>query len=427
MLRRTLISALATVAAFTALPLHAQHAAPVAAAQEQRSDAATVEQRQPVTVLVSIDGFRPDYLDRGMTPNLNRLRAEGVFAHMRPSFPSKTFPNHFTIVTGLRPDRNGVVGNSMIDPRRPGQTFSLSDTRQSLDEFWWNEANPIWVTAEKAGVRTATMFWPGSEVAHGEGRPADWLRYDQNISNLQRVRMLIDWLRRPADIRPKFATLYFDTVDTAGHRFGITSNEVNTAMAEVDQRIGELMAGAAELGQPLNLIVVSDHGMGAVSQDRTIQLNDIIDPASMIVVESGPYAAIEPAAGTDNRVYDAFLKPHEHMQCYRKENLPARLHYGQNPRVAAIICLADPGWVTISGTPRYPVSGGNHGWDPQWADMDALFLANGPAFRQGATLPTFDNVNVYPLMARLLGVTAEANDGDVRTLEPALAAPRSRR
>jgi predicted AlkP superfamily pyrophosphatase or phosphodiesterase len=381
----------------------------------------------PVTILVSIDGFRPDYLDRGITPNLSRLRDEGVFAHMRPSFPSKTFPNHTAIVTGLRPDRNGIVGNGMIDPRRPGVVFRLDDFRQALDPFWWDEAEPIWTTAERAGVRTATMFWPGSEVAHGDTRPSDWGRYDENITGDQRVRGVIDWLRRPAAIRPRLITLYFDVVDTAGHHGGISSAEVNAAVAEVDRNIGALIAGARELGRTINLVVVSDHGMADVSSDRVVLLDPIIDRASYILPETGPYAAIEPAAGTDNRVYDALLQPHEHMQCRRKEDLPERLHYGHNPRVAAIICLADPGWIILAGTPANPVHGGAHGWDPAWAEMDATFIASGPAFRKGARLATFDNVDVYPLIARLIGVTARDSDGNSAIWNAAMAPEERRR
>ncbi len=373
---------------------------------------------KPVTILISIDGFRPDYLDRNLTPRLSAMRKYGVFAHMRPSFPTKTFPNHYTLVTGLRPDHHGISGNSMIDPARPGQMFTLGDARQSLDPFWWNEAEPIWVTAEKQGIRTATAFWPGSEVLIKEQRPQDWLRFDQNVSNVQRVNHVLDWLRRPADIRPGLVTLYFDTVDTQGHRYGHESAEVNAAIADVDTRIGDLADRINAMGITVNYVIVADHGMAPQAETRVIQLETIIDKASYIAVETGPYAAIEPVTGTDNRVYDALLKPHEHMQCMKKEDVPERLHWGTNPRVAAIICLAEPGWVVLSGAPQYPVAGGNHGWDNQIADMDALFLAFGPGIARGKTLPTFDNVDVYSLVASLAGVKPLANDGNAETLAP---------
>lgn len=364
--------------------------------------------RKPVTILISIDGFRADYLDCGITPNLSKLAAEGARGKLRPSFPTKTFPNHYAIVTGKRPDTNGITGNNMIDPRRPGLKFSLGDPKQSLDPFWWDEAEPAWVTANRAGVRTATMFWPGSEVAIHEVRPPDWLRYDENVGYAQRINTILDWMRRPADIRPAFVTLYFEAVDGAGHEFGPDSAEVNAAITEVDARIGDLVAGLAALGQPARFVVVADHGMRAIDASRTVQLADLIDLPSIIAVETGPYAAIEPAAGTDDRVYKALLKPHAHMTCARREDLPERLHYGKNPRVAAIVCIAEPGWSILAGEPQWPVKGGAHGYDNQDEQMLALFVASGTGLR--GDIGIVDNIEVYPLLMQLIGVAPLPGD-----------------
>ncbi len=382
---------------------------------------AAQDEVRPVTVLVGIDGFRPDYLTRGITPRLSALAEAGASGAMRPSFPTKTFPNHYAIVTGKVPDRNGIVGNSMIDPRRPGEMFSLGNARQALDPFWWGEAEPVWVTAERGGLRTATMFWPGSEVPIQGIRPRDWLRFDQNVSNVQRVNTLVDWLRRPAAIRPAFATIYFDTVDTQGHRFGPDSAEVNAAITEVDARIGDLVDAAAMLGVPINWVIVADHGMRQVDETRVIQLDNLIDRASYIAVETGPYAAIEPVTGTDDRVANALLLEHEHMTCMRKADLPARLQYGRNPRVAAIICIAENGWTILSGTPNYPVSGGAHGYDNTDPEMLALFIAHGPAFAEGAQMPVFDNVAVAALLRGVLRLPEDADaDGKLADVSAAL-------
>lgn len=370
--------------------------------------AAEVSDRKPATILISIDGFRADYLDRGITPTLSRLAAEGARGKLRPSFPTKTFPNHYAMVTGKRPDNHGIVGNNMIDPRRPDVRFSLGDPKQSLDPFWWGEAEPAWVTAGNAGVRSATMFWPGSEVAIHDSRPPDWLRYDADISYAQRVNTVLDWLRRPADIRPAFVTLYFEAVDDAGHEFGPDSAEVNAAITAVDTRVGELVSGLAAMGQPAQMIVVADHGMRAIDESRIVQLSDLIDLPSIVAVETGPYAAIEPAAGTDDRVYKALLKPHDHMTCNRREELPKRLHYGRNPRVAAIICIAEPGWSIIAGTPNWPVKGGAHGYDNQDPEMLALFIASGTGLK--GDIGIVDNIEVYPLLMRLIGVAPLPSD-----------------
>ncbi len=382
--------------------------------------AAPAEARAPVTILVSIDGFRADYLDRGITPNLSALAARGARAAMRPSFPTKTFPNHYTIVTGLRPDRNGIVDNNMEDPRRPGVTFSMGNAAQALDSFWWDEAEPIWASAERVGIRTATLFWPGSEVAHGGLRPSAWQRFDENITGAQRVEAVMDWMRRPAGIRPRFVTLYFDAVDTAGHHFGPDAAETDQAIAETDARVGDLLAGLEALGQPANIVVVADHGMAATGPARVVPIASLVDPARVRIISDGAHAALQPLPGREEEVAAALLRPRDHVQCWRRSAIPERLHYGSNPRVAAFICVAEAGWL-LTRPDREPMFGGAHGYDPASDEMLALFVAAGPAFRSGTTLPTFDNVHVYPLLARLIGIAPRPSDGDAAATEAALA------
>lgn len=369
--------------------------------------------RAPVTILVSLDGFRADYLDRGITPNLSRLAAGGVRAAMRPSFPSKTFPNHWTLVTGLRPDRHGIVANK-IEAEGRTDVFTMA----SDDPWWWNEAVPIWVDAEKAGVRTATMFWPGSIVAIGGSkaaawpykitggtRPQDFMQYYEEIGSLQRVAALIDWLRRPAATRPRFLTTYFEAVDTVGHERGPDHPETNKAIAETDAAIGMLVAELAALGQPANLVIVADHGMAAVSRERAIALDTMLTAGDYRTIETGPYAALVATPGREAAVEAALLKPHPHMACWRKADVPARLHYGRHPRVPPYLCLAEIGWQIVdkSGT---AVDGGAHGYDGAAPEMAALFVASGPAFAPGRTLPAFDNPDVHALLRRLTGLPA---------------------
>ncbi|KTT69662.1 ectonucleotide pyrophosphatase/phosphodiesterase [Sphingomonas endophytica] len=392
---------------------------PVTTSPATASIATAQETRAPVTILVSIDGFRPDYLDRGVTPNLSRLAATGVSAAMRPSFPSKTFPNHWTLVTGLVPDRHGITANSMEDPARPGELFTMATD----DPFWWNTAEPIWVTAERAGIRTATMFWPGSNVAWGGTRastwphvttggtrPHDWQQFSEAVDDRQRVDAIIDWLRRPAATRPRFLTLYFDTVDTAGHQYGPADPRTTQAVAEVDAAIGRLTGELAALGQPANLVIVADHGMAPTDSRRTIALDTILPATDARVVEAGSYATFEPLPGRDAAVAAALLRPHPHMQCWRKSEIPARFHYGRNVRVPAFLCLAEDGpggaWEIAKTAPTKQVSDGAHGFDNDAPDMRALFIANGPAFASGKRLPTFDNVDVAPLLRDLLGLPA---------------------
>lgn len=395
--------------------------------------ATAVEQREPVTILVSIDGFRPDYLERGLTPTLSRLAAQGVSAEMIPSFPTKTFPNHWAIVTGEYPDNNGIVANSFVDPRRPEERFTMATT----DPFYWNEAEPIWVTAEKAGIRSAAMFWPGSAVGWGgtlvprgfgavEGGswPQDWQAFSQQVTNVQRVNTVIDWLRRPAEIRPELVTLYFDTVDTAGHGNAQDSEAVDAALTEIDGHVSALLAGLERLHQPANLVIVSDHGMAETSSELMIALDSLLDPATYVLVEAGPYASFNAVPGHEKALEAALLRDHENMYCWRKQDIPARFHYGDNPRVPAYLCLAAMGWQIAQDPlpPEVNFIGGNHGYDNAAPEMAALFIAHGPAFREGVTLAPFENVAVNPLLRAVLGLPQDdALDGMLAPVAPALA------
>ncbi len=395
--------------------------APAFAATTPEQDYAGIEKtetRDPVTILISIDGFRPDYLERGITPHLSALAATGIYGPMRPSFPSKTFPNHWTLVTGKTPDHHGIVGNTMEDVARPGEIFKMA----TKDPFWWNQAEPIWITAEKQGIRTATMFWPGSEVDFNGIRPADWWPFNEKLSNDRRINAVVDWMRRPADIRPKLVTLYFDTVDTAGHYFGPAPGEkLHAAISAVDREIGRLQQQLDSMGQPVNFVIASDHGMTETSPERIIHLDQIMARDQYRLVEDGNYAGLEPLDGNIDALRAAFVRPHEHMQCWDREDIPDHFAYGTNPRVPAILCLPEIGWVVYQDVPELMTGiGGGHGYDQREPDMMAFFLASGPAITAGGQLPVFDNVNIYSLVARLAGVTPGASDGSLAPFEQKL-------
>jgi predicted AlkP superfamily pyrophosphatase or phosphodiesterase len=378
-------------------------------------------------ILISIDGFRADYLDRGVSPTLSALAADGVRATaMRPSFPSLTFPNHYTLVTGLRPDHHGIVNNTMEDPAWPGVTFKLSDRAQVQDARWWNDAAPLWVSAEQQGVRTATMFWPGSEAAIRGVRPSHWKVYGVGEYPADaRVDTVLSWLDLPAAQRPRFITLYFDDVDTAGHFDGPDSPKTNAAITHVDAAIGRLVAGlkARGLWTGTNLVVVADHGMAAIPADHVIYLDDLAPADSFRLVSGNAVGGVEPRPGRQADVENALLGAHPHFDCWRKSQIPAHLHYGTHRRVPAIVCLAEKGWLLRLHSSKGHVLVGEHGYDPADPDMAALFVAHGPAFAHGVTLPAFDNVDVYPLLTTVLGVKPEPNDGHLDEVKAALASP----
>lgn len=379
------------------------------------------ERRTPVTILVSIDGFRPDYLGGGDTPALDALAKQGVSAAMRPSFPSNTFPNHYTLVTGLRPDRHGVVDNTMEDPARPGVRFATADVKQAQDPFWWDGAEPIWVAAERAGVRTGTVFWPGSQAPIRGVRPSAWLPYDAAITGRQRVAFALDWLRRPLAEWPRLLTLYFDVVDKTSHNRGFDSPEKFAAIREVDADISALREGLARMGQPANLVIVSDHGMAPVPLDHWLDAGDIASEADARTIVAGPLLSVFPSPGREAAVAASALRPRPHVQCWPKERIPARFGFGRNSRVPPIVCLAEIGWAfPFGGRPPAYIKG-EHGYDPSEPAMRALFLGVGPAFRKGRRLPDFDNVDVYPLLRELMGLPpAPGIDGTAAPFDAAL-------
>ncbi|HEX7803480.1 MAG TPA: ectonucleotide pyrophosphatase/phosphodiesterase [Pseudoxanthomonas sp.] len=375
-------------------------------------------------LLISIDALRADYLGKGDTPHLDALARQGVRAEwMNPSYPALTFPNHFTLVTGLRPDRHGVVHNTM---REEGLgNFRVGDLAAVGDGRWWR-AEPIWVGAEKAGLPTAIWAWPGSAAEINGVRPTRWKPYDESISAEQRADGVARWLEEPAATRPRFAALYLEMVDGAGHEHGPQAPQTRQAVRQADAAVGRLIDSLAGKGllDRINVIVVSDHGMAAVPPGQAIAVEDMVPVEDAVVVSIGQSVGIAPRAGHVETAEKRLLGRHSHYQCWRKSELPARWHYGRNARVPPIVCQMDEGWDAIPATGvakrALAATRGSHGYDPTLASMRATFLARGPAFRKGVVIPAFDNVDVYPLMARLLDIPARENDGDIAPLLPAL-------
>ncbi|WP_312137782.1 ectonucleotide pyrophosphatase/phosphodiesterase [Brevundimonas sp.] len=405
------------LAAGTALGLTLLTGACATTGNEQVPAVAAV-QSQPTVILVSIDGFRADYLSRGLTPNLSRLAQEGASGPMKPSFPTVTFPNHYTLVTGLHPDHHGIVGNNMIDDELG--RFSLGNQAAVTDRRWWDDGEPIWVSAEKAGVKTGTMFWPGSEAAIHGVRPSHWLKFDQSMDGNARVDQLLAWLDLPQAERPRLNTLYFDIVDTMGHHHGPQSDEVNAAMAQTDASIGYLLEGlkARGLDDDTIIIVVSDHGMSATSPDRVVTLDDYVDTSALSIVYSGPVAFLNAGDDRDDEVEKALVGKHERMECWEKDDIPARLVLGSHDRVSDFVCLAQDGWLIATRDRPVRKAGGAHGYDNISPDMQAIFIAYGPGVVAGRRLQNLDSVDVQPLLGRLLNITVPKTDGNPQDTLP---------
>lgn len=367
---------------------------------------------KPLVILVSIDGFRPDYMERGLTPVMSDLAAKGASGSMRPSFPTVTFPNHYTLVTGLHPDNHGIVGNNMVDAELG--RFSLGNKQAVTDRRWWDQGEPIWVTAEKAGVKTGTMFWPGSEAEIRGVRPSYWLPFNQAMPGDARVDQVLAWMDLPEDQRPQLTTLYFDIVDTQGHHNGPEAPQTLEAIQSVDASIGRLVEGlkARGLYDKTVLVIVSDHGMAATSPERVTVLDDMVDPEAIRIVYSGPVTFLNPVEGREAEVEAALIGKHPRLECWKKSDIPARFALGRNARVTDIVCLSQTGWVASTRARMMTKPGGAHGYDHYSPEMAAIFIAHGAGVASGRQLTDLDSVDVQPLLARLLGVEAPAGDGN---------------
>jgi predicted AlkP superfamily pyrophosphatase or phosphodiesterase len=393
-----------------------------------RVDPPAAAGRAATLILVSLDGWRWDYHDLAPTPALHALMARGVRAEgLRPVFPTKTFPNHYSMVTGLYAERHGIVGNSM---REPGddRRFWISNSDAVGDARWW-QGEPIWVTAARQGRRTATLFWPGSEAPIGGIRPDDWARYDGSVPNHERVTRILRWLDAPEGRRPAFIASYFSDLDDAGHRYGPDSPEVRDAIVFVDATIGELMRGIEGRGltDRVDLVIVSDHGMAATSPQRVIVLGDYVNLQDVEVTELNPNLALGPRAGsalTIDTLFHRLERAHPHLRVYRRESAPERWRYRSHPRVPAIVGVADEGWNVAASkatVPNLTKNRGDHGFDSNLRSMQGVFIAAGPSFRRGVTVPAFENVHIYNALSAAIGVTPAPNDGDPAVADRLLA------
>jgi predicted AlkP superfamily pyrophosphatase or phosphodiesterase len=368
---------------------------------------------------MSFDGWRWDYHTKAPVPHLRRLMARGVRAEgLIPGFPSKTFPNHYSIVTGLHPGHHGVVANNIWN-EATGRMFGLARREEVGDAMWWG-GEPIWVAAERAGQRTAPFFWAGSEAPIGGSRPSHWAPYDVKVPGSARVQRVLDLLDLPPATRPTFLTVYFEGVDEAGHADGPDSQAVRDAMTRTDAHLGELTAGLERRGllDRVNIVVVSDHGMSATSSERIVAIDDYISLDDVRISDINPTIGIFPNEGKSDVVYSALAKAHPRLKVYRRAETPEHWHYRDHPRIPPIVGVVDDGWQImrrsslkeiLSGAVR--ASGGQHGYDPRTRSMQGLFVAAGPAFKQGVTVPAFENVHLYDAFARILGVPAARNDG----------------
>ena len=371
-------------------------------------------------IVLGFDGFARRYLDTDSAPALHALAREGVSTAngMIPSFPTITFPNFYALATGLYPDHSGIVNNRFYDSAYVDEFIYKNPIAH--EAHWWG-GEPIWVTATKQGTPVGAMFWVGSDAPIQGVRPAHWHSYDHAIPFGARIDTLLAWLDLPAGERPRLLMGYFEEPDMQGHIHGPDAPETRASVLRVDSALAQLVGGLKSRGlyDSVDIIVVADHGMAAISPERRVYLDDAVDSANVNVVNLSPNLMISARDGNNDALL-ARLQKLPHVTVWKKSGVPARLHYGTNARIPAIVGVADPGWM-IEWRNGRPYNGlGEHGYDNASPDMRALFVARGPDFKPGSTISEFPNVDVYDLLARLLGITAAPNDGTLAPFVPVL-------
>ena len=367
-----------------------------------------------VTVIISLDGFRWDYTQWYDTPFLDRMAEEGVEAALIPSYPSKTFPNHYTLATGLYPDHHGIIGNKFIN-RATGKKFSLSNREVKHDAHYYG-GEPIWLTAQRQGLRTAVFYWPGSDVAVQGKYPDKYFNYDQEprLTFGQRIDGILKQLRRPEAKRPQLIMAYFEQPDHNGHVYGPQAKQTRIAVMEIDKLISNLYERIQKLpiSDKVNFIVVSDHGMTLTMPEKHINARQYLKKEWYYDIEGDAPANIYVREGCADSICLA-LQGVDHIRVWHRTEVPYYLHYGTNENVGDVVIDTELGWLFSDKKAEY---GGTHGYDPSYNDMHALFRAVGPAFKH-ISLPHFPNVDVYPLLCHLLGIEPAPNDGSLNIVK----------
>lgn len=382
----------------------------------------------PYVVMVSIDGYRHDYTELHKAKNLAAIAASGVAAKsLKPVYPSKTFPNHVSIATGMYAENHGIVSNEFFDPERK-EVYALSD-RNAVSDGSWYLSEPIWNTIGKQGLMTASYFWVGSEAAIQGHYPNHYYLYDKAVPNEKRVDKVLEWLALPDDQRPHFITTYMSDVDSAGHDFGPKSSQVSEAVAAVDAQIGRLKQGIDILrakGLAINLIIVSDHGMHDVSPKKLVRIEDPL-LSSFQVVGVGPQMLIYLKEGQSPKNVDKLYTSLEklsrkkgHFRVHRRSTMKS-YHYAKSSRAGDIVLEADLGWSLVLPSTKKEMVGGNHGWHPDSQSMHGIFYAEGPGFKKSKKIPTLENVNIYPAILKVLGLEIpDGKDGKLDKIKAAL-------
>ncbi len=380
-------------------------------------------QQQPYVLLVSFDAFRWDYLNRGITPNLDTLINKGVRAEsFQPAFPSKTFPNHLSIITGMYPENHGIIFNKFTNVNTR-EVYQLKD-RAAVQNPKWYKGEAFWETAEKNGIITASFFWPGSELDNANRRPTYFKYYNQSVSYIARIDTVINWLQLPSAKRPHFITLYFHDTDFFGHKFGPNSPEINQSIKRLDSLAGYINNGLIRIGMKdsVNIIYLSDHGMTEISPERIINIEKILAGQKYKQGGAKTLAMITPREANKEIILSILRKNQNHFKVYERKEMPEYFHFSKNKNIAPILLVADLGWSIVNNAQLKQFinlgNKGNHGYDNFNIDMHGIFVASGPAFKKHYFTGTIRNIDVYPLLCKIFNIPPNPDiDGQLCKIE----------
>lgn len=381
------------------------------------SNALTQTKNDTYVLLISLDAYRWDYPEVFNTPNLKKIAQDGVRAKSLIScYPSKTFPNHYSIVTGLHPDHHGIVNNSFHDSELG---YYAIGNRKSVENGAFYQGEPIWVTAEKQGVKSASYFWVGSEAPIQGIQPTYWKKYNQKTTFEQKIDTVIHWFSLPENERPRLVTFYHYQPDWTSHDYGPLAKETQQVAEQLDSLIGVFMAklNTLPIANKINVIVLSDHGMADISSDKYINLSQHLNKSWFSTITGGnPVYSLQPKAEFYKQSLDS-LKKINHLKVWERNEIPKRYVYGTNPRVNDILVESELGWSVAWVDDKDKYTGGTHGYDNLIPEMQGIFFAKGPAFKKGFVHESFMNTNIYPIMAKILGLQPAKVDGDIDTVK----------
>lgn len=379
------------------------------------------ENEQAYLIILSLDGFRWDYTDNANTPTFDSLANVGVRAEsLKPSFPTKTFPNHYSIATGLYPDHHGIVLNRFY-ATDIGKPYSISD-RSAVTNGEYYGGNPMWNVAEDQGLKTATLFWVGASAAVNNKRPSYWSTYVSGLPLDSRIDSLSNWLSLPENERPHLIMWYYLEPDGVGHHYGPKSPEVIAEVEKLDAFVGNFFTAMRKLPiyDKLNFIITSDHGMAKLSPDKVILLDNFVDTNDLEIWDGGnPAYNLKVKDGKLEQVYNRIKDKHDHLFVWKHGEVPEELHYGTNIRTHDMTITADSGW-SIYWSWKQGKSLGTHGYPNTCKDMHAIFYAAGPAFKKDFIQPTFNNVDIYPLVGEILNLKMPDSDGEIENIKGVL-------